>query len=859
MIGTSLGPYRVLERLGSGGMGEVFLADDTRLKRQVALKRLTRGSTSGPEARARVLREARAVARLQHPGIGSIFDVVEDADTVWIVMEYVRGETLAARLARGRVPVAEAIAIATQIADALASAHAQGVLHCDLKPANVHLTPDGQTKILDFGLAQRSSVAMASAETQSASVAIDVRSGDSARVSGSPGYMAPERISGQPPDERSDVYGLGVMLFELLTGRRPYSGNDLVSVAVTALTSPVPSPSSIDAAIPASLGALVVKAIAREPAARFQRADEMAAALRAFAAGRSLSRRRPGRAGLMAGAALLIVLAGAFATMAGWRPWSWIRPGSPTASASGAIVVTPFRNMTGDTANDHLGVGITDDLTTKLSTLPHVTVVSRATTSAYVAEHPSSRTLARDLGAAYVVDGGLQRSGDQLRVTVTLQSFAGTTVWAHEYEGALADLFTLQHQIAEGLADSLNLTLSTTDRRRLADEPTRNVEAFADYAQGRLFLDRLDAKGNVDHAVEAFERAVAKDPAFALAHAGLGSAYWAKFKETSDAAWTARAVDASLEALRLNPNQAEVHVALGLIYQGLGRTPAAVDELQKALAIHPTDEAHRLIGDIFAKESRTDDAVAAYQRAIQLRPNYWQNHNRLAVALMRAGRYQEATASCRRVTELQPDSAVGFNNLGVVAMMQGDLAMGLSSLTRAAEISPKASTFSNIGTVQYWNGRFADARHAYEQAIALKPNDASLVRNLGDAWAGEHNVPEARKAYVSALAFARNQLKVNPKDATTLSLAAILEAKLDRPVDARADVDRALALAPKDAEVYYRSAVVAALARDRPAALAALKSALAQGYSRELMGRDLDLQSLKGLPEFTALLSSSRQ
>ncbi len=866
MLGTTIGPYRVLERLGAGAMGEVFLAEDTRLRRRVALKRLKPEAIRETEARAHALHEARTVARLHHPGIASIFDVIESPDTVIIVMEFVDGETLQTRIKRGALPLREAIDVALQLADALGDAHAHGVLHCDLKPANIHLTRAKRTKILDFGLAQVSAGTRATDDTRLAST---VHGGSDSSISGSPGYMAPERLSDAPPDERVDVYALGIVLFEMLTGRRAFGGANLVAAAVQALTTAPPVPSSFVGTIPPTIDAIVLKAIASDPTKRYQSAKALADALREMMSGKTTAaaakipqpaihirrRRRTGAA--VAAVTAVVILSGAGAiALSRWRPWQRTAAGD---AAAPTVVVKPLTNLGGDAANDPLGLGIADDLTAKLAALPNVTVVSRDATAAYLIKAPASTTLARDLGASFVVDGGFERVGENLKVTLQLHTAAGELAWTKTYQRSLPQLFTLQRELAEGLADGLDLTLTRKERGLLATASTRDVDALADYSQGRLFLDRRDQKGNVDHAIEAFTRAIGRDQSFALAHAGLGSAYWEKYIDTKDAAWTARAIGSSLAALRLDPNNAEVHVALGTVYSGLGQFSTARDELQQALKLRPTsDDAHRVMGDVLAKEGHTDDAIREYRQAIAIRPNYWQNHNRLAATLMKVGRYKDAETAYRRITELQPDSSVGFNNLGVVLMMQDDLAAGLKSLTRAADITPKPGTFSNIGTIEYWNGHFDEARKAYLKAMALSPADASLARNLGDALSGLGDSTAAADAYRHALELAMNQWRVNPNDAAVLGLVGIVEAKLGRGLDARKHVDQALTLAPNDSEVYYRSAVIAALARQTDRAVADLKRAIAAGYSIKLAKRDLDLRALHDRPEYVALLTAQR-
>lgn len=865
MAEGSVGPYRLLRRLGAGGMGEVFLAEDTRLGRQVALKRLTDRAFADADARTRILREARAVAKVHHPGIATIFDVIEDAKTVWIVMEYVPGETLAHRLRQGRVPLGQAIDIGVQIADALADAHAHRVLHCDLKPSNVLLTPDGKAKLLDFGLARRPAYSSPTEETR-----LKSETDQSARgLAGTAGYLPPERLSGAAADERGDIYSLGIVLFELLTGRRPFDGPDMVAVAAAALTTPPPSPRTLDAAIPKRLSDIVVKALARDPAARFQKASDVAAALRVAAEASEatvvLDDRRHGQPRrlrpTLTAAALVVAAIGALTVGGIWLAGHRTAPA--TVPATPAIVVKPFENLSGDPANDYLGVGIADDLTARLSTLPQVTMVSRAATVAYLAAHPASQTLARDLGASYVVDGGVQRAADRLHVTVTLAAADGGVRWGNEYDGALADLFSLQHEIAEALASQVNVTLTPTVRRKLTSEPTQDVEAFGDYSQGQLFLDRRDAPGSVDHAIEAFKRAIARDSQFAQAHAGLGWAYWEKYDQTNDPIWTTRALAASFDALQINPNQPEVLVAIGRIYIGLGRADDASRELHKALELQPnSDDAHRLLGDILASQGQLDEAVAEYGQAIDIRPGYWQNYNRLAIAYFGVGRFEDAARSFKRVTDLQPDSPSGFNNLGVTAMYEGDLTLALESFEQAVRIAPDApniaNTFSNLGTVDYWKGDYEAARKAYEDALKRKP-DPRYHWNLGDALSALHDTAGARTEYRRALQLANDQLKVNSKDPAAMSLAALMEAKLGRPADARADIARALTLAPADADVRYRDAAIAALLGEADRAIEALKQAIADGYSPVVAAHDFELRSLHGRSDFEELVNAKKQ
>ena len=294
----------------------------------------------------------------------------------------------------------------------------------------------------------------------------------------------------------------------------------------------------------------------------------------------------------------------AFAVIAvsawGIRQWTVPRAPSPviTAGAAPAVAVKPFANTGGNRADDYMAMGFADDLTTRLAALRSVTVLSRSAVSTYLADHRRGAALARDLGVTFVVEGGVQRAGDRLRVSVNLLRANGSVEWGDSYEGSVSDLFALQNEAAEGVASHLDATLSAAERSRLSTPGTRDVQAFADYSQGQLFLERRDTKDGADSAIAAFERAIARAPAFAGAHAALGAAFWAKYEQTNEAAWTARAVGATLEAQRLDPQAAGVLVSLAQIYAGLGRTEEAIAELRRAIALHPNEpEAHRLLGD----------------------------------------------------------------------------------------------------------------------------------------------------------------------------------------------------------------------------------------------------------------------
>ena len=836
---AQIGPYEVLGPLGSGGMGEVFLARDTRLPRKVAIKRVR--ATDRPGAQHQILREARTVALLSHANIATIFDIVDQDGIVHIVMEYVEGETLAAKLRNGPLAPQDALGYVRQIADALAYAHGQGIIHCDIKPSNVMITPTGRVRVLDFGIARFEATLKSDSD----------RTTTSNVVRGTPLYMAPEVLLGAPPSTRSDVYSLGIVLYELITTRRPYEGLAPGRVLDPA-SPPAPALSDVVPAVSRDLSDLVSRAIAADPQRRIGSVDELKGGLDAIATATATAPtpRRLTFAWRWATPAILL-LAGSAGLLTGIP-----RPGKVMPSREPSVIAVMIFNTTGDEKNDYLGAGLTDSLIASLAAAPRITAVPRTTVVPYLAKPGDLSKPVRDLGLTHLLTGGVQRSDTQVRYTMNLLDGNQTLLWSAGFDGSVSDLLHLEQRIADGTLQALRargfVTADVVAQAR-ARPPTANPDAFEAYSHGRVLLDRSDVPGNIDRALGLFEHAVQLDPKFVRAHAAIGETAWLKFRLTRDRAWIDRARASTIDALKLAPDDPSVSYALAVIDNGTGHPDQAIAGLEQVLRIQPAnDDAHRLLGRIYSDKRDFPRAIEELREALKIRPDYPATLRALGLAYYDQGKLDDAIAVFTKLTALQPDNASAFQMLGTAYHAAGQFDQAVVAYERSTTLAPKYTAFSNIGILHHARGDYKGAIAAYRQSLRLQPKEAGTHRNLGDAlWmAGDRT--EARAEYQKAIDLAKEALNVNPADAHSHALIAFCEAKLGHAAAAQSSLSEALRLAPNDSDVVYKKAVIETLGRQFDAALADLQLALKLGYSAPMLAADHDLDPLRRLPGFPA-------
>ena len=693
------GPYRIVAHLGAGGMGVVFRARDERLERDVALKVLPLGFLSDESARERFRREARALSQLNHPHICTIYDVGEANGQIYIAMECIDGQPLSALLRTGPLPSATVVRYALQIADAMAHAHDRGILHRDLKSSNIMVTPEGRIKVLDFGLAKRLG------ETAPAP---DPALTEAGALVGTIAYMSPELLEGAPADVRSDIWALGVVLYEMAAGARPFRGSTPFAAAPAILREPPPP---LPADVPATLQSVIKRCLEKEPAHRYQRACEVRAALETMQSGSSPLLPPPARLRKRAAAA-----AAALALLALALSFPRLRDrftGRAAANRLDSVAVLPFENLSHDPAEDYFTDGMTEEMITDLSKVRALRVISRPSVMAYKATHKTPATIARELHVGALVVGSVLRSGDRVRISVQLVSADGEqNLWADSYDRDLRDVLALQADVARNIAAQVRVSLTPGEQASLAAARQVDPEVYRLYLQGRFYLDQ-HTKTATYTAIQFFQQALQKDPNYAPANAQLSFAYsglssW--YAAPKDVMPKAKA--AAQRALELDESLAEAHTALAFVLQNYEWDwPGAERELKRAIELNPSSsDAHYLYGEYLVNLLRQDQGIAEIQRAHQLDPLSLRVASDLAWALVWSRQYDRAIENGKQLIAANPGFPWGYVWTGMAYSQLGKFPEAIAALKKAVELEPDAAMDHFLADVEAAAGNKAEAR-----------------------------------------------------------------------------------------------------------------------------------------------------
>ena len=687
-VGSRLGPYEILAPLGAGGMGEVYRARDTRLEREVAIKVLPERLASNPDALARFEREAKAVAALSHPNILAIHDFGRSGEVVYAVTELLEGETLRDRLSASAIPPRKAIEYGRQVAHGLAAAHDRGIVHRDLKPDNLFLTRDGLVKILDFGLASQQGTPAADSNRSLAPTMPGKT--DPGTVLGTVGYMSPEQVRGKPSDHRSDLFSLGIVLYEMVSGRRAFQRTSAVETMMAVLQDD-PRLSGRD--MPAGLEEIVAHCLEKTPEERFQSARDLAFALHVLERDSSASRSE----------ALPSALSEA-RTPSG---------GSPAAVERPSIAVLPLRNLSTDPENEYFSDGMTEEIIGALTKIEDLRVASRTSSFAFKGKSEDVRQIGERLSVRTILEGSVRRAGARIRISAQLVNVAdGYQLWSDHYDGDMSDVFAVQDEIARAIAGALKVRLLPSEQATLVSPGTRDVEAYNLYLKGRYFFGQRAAK----KAIAQFEAAIARDPGYAAAYTGLADSFgiFAFYGGIATREAFGRARAAAIEAQKIDPDSADVHVSLGIIEHYFGWDLEREERLlEQAIALSPRSaESYSWLGLVQGLQGRCEAAVEAARKATKLEPLSANAQTNVGWPLYVARRYDEAVAEFRKALHIDPNAMYPLWSMGMCHQGMGASQEAITAYERSVMVTRRELSWpvALLGGAYAAAGRQADAR-----------------------------------------------------------------------------------------------------------------------------------------------------
>jgi len=784
MLGKTISHYKILEKLGEGGMGVVFKAQDTKLKRTVAIKFLLPELTQDKQAKDRFINEAQAASALDHPNVCTIFEIGEiEEGELFIAMAFYEGEPLRNALKRGPVDIDEAIRLASQIAGGLAKAHGKGIIHRDIKPANIIVTNDGIPKIVDFGLAF---LAGQSRLTKTGS------------TQGTIAYMSPEQMRGEQVDHRTDIWSLGVVLFEMLTGQLPFTGEYEPALMYSILNE---KPKRISDLLPGSarqLDLIGEKTLAKNRNERYQSMADLIADLKAFQ-----ELRVTGLAENRAEAA---------------------------KQRKKSVAVLPFRSLSDNKEDEYFSDGTTEDIITQLSKIGELRVISRTSVMRYKNSDKSIPEIGRELDVAALLEGSVRHIGDRVRIVAQLlDAKSDEHIWAETYDRDMKDIFAIQSDVAEKIAAALRANLSPDEKKRLEGRPTANMAAYDYYLKAREYYYRYRKQDN-ETAVALFRKALELDPNYALACAGLGDAYAQRFARFGmGRSWVDSAIEVSKKAISLDGNSAEGYKALGTAYIYEGQREKALEVLQKAIEFNPNFyPAMNNVGTIYVDAGELDKAILWFEKSAAIDPTSVFARTMMAETYRKLGEIDKSEQILKRALELQPDFVDGLYYLCLVYFIQG---------------------------------RFEEIGNLLQSAVSSNPDNPRVLEGAGMTMGFLRDFSTAREYYLRSRD-ANTSFETDVLAVSGIGLGHILmrEGRRDEAEEflnqAASVREKAIREGDLSSEIRFELARVHAIKGNKEEAYDWLEKAISMGWvDYQIVGMDPWLDDLRGDERFKQIMA----
>jgi TolB-like protein/Tfp pilus assembly protein PilF/predicted Ser/Thr protein kinase len=718
MIGETISHYQILEKLGEGGMGVIYKAKDLKLDRFVALKFLPPQAGYAPEEKERFIHEAKAASALEHNHICNIHEIAETEDgQIFIVMAYYEGETLDEKIRRGPFQISVAVDTAIHICQGLARAHEAGIVHRDIKPSNIIITRRGVVKIVDFGLAKlRGRTKITKTRTTLGTVS----------------YMSPEQARGEEVDHRTDIWSLGVVLYEMITGEKPFK-SDYDQAVIYAITNENPkSMTALRADVPPELERLVRRALEKKTEKRYQHAAEMLADLKSISESMKVTafgqqtvslRRKTGVRTVVIGA-----IAGLCVAVMAISYFLFLH--RPARRDRKFIAVLPFKNLSENKANEYFSDGITEDIITQLSKIEDLKVISRTSAMLYKNSEKSMRAIGRELNVGTILEGSVRRAGNQIRIVGQLiDARTDKHIWAETYDREMKDVFSIQSDVAREIAAALKASLSPEEQDRIAQEPTTNITAYDYYLKGREYYYRYLREDN-ENAIRLFKKALELDPAYTLALAGLGDAYAQRYGRFAfSISWLDSALSVSEKAISIDPECAEAHKAMGLIYLYMGRLRKSLQASHRAVELNPGYyPAIGNIGWVNMHLGRYEEAYKWSVKDLQLDPTGAITYQKLAFIHRYLTNDAKAEHFFRKALEFQSDFVYVYLDLSYLYLIQGRYDQALQYSRIALSMVPDmVRALISSGHAELFRGNYAEAKALYEEALKGVPEEAGLT------------------------------------------------------------------------------------------------------------------------------------